>query len=263
MAVAQGTYPPLLAAGITNLGRFDQFDLYAGESDIVTSQAQAADGQAISQFQVLSYDVNGRLVPWDASEFGYASGTLTFTGAPANNETFAINGVTITAKTSGAVAANGEFNIGADATANATAVAALINGTPDAADVNTSYPTYGNAPLAGTGVTATSAAGVVTFHAIAPGTAGNSITLTESLSNATVSGAGTLTGGAAESDVQAKIAVAIAAQPVDAATPGNWVPIFIGGVFNHEALVWPAAVGTLAQRKRAFAGTDISVAQLL
>ena len=43
--MAQGTYPSLLASGVNYLTRFDQFDLFAGESDIVTSQAQAADGQ--------------------------------------------------------------------------------------------------------------------------------------------------------------------------------------------------------------------------
>lgn len=120
------SYPPLLAGGITDLGRFDPFDLYAGESDIVTGQAQMVDGEAAVQFVVLAM----------------AAGRLT--------------------------------------------------------------------AYTGTG----------TAHAIA-------------------------------------------AQPVNAATPGAWVPIFTGGVFNHEALVWPAGTNTLALRQQAFAGTNIGVRQLL
>jgi hypothetical protein len=66
---------------------------------------------------------------------------------------------------------------------------------------------------------------------------------------------------AATTPVQA--AFAIAAQPVDAATPGAWVPVFISGGFNHEALVWNAATDTLAERQAVFAGSPIYVQQLL
>lgn len=123
------SYPPLLARGMTDEGRFDQFDLYGGESDIVTDQGQAADGVAIQQFQVLMRDVGGRYIP---------------------------------------------FAVGA----------------------------------------------------------GN-------------------------------LAIGIAAQPVAALTPGAWLPIFTGGVFNHQALVWPAGVTTLAARKAIFDGSNIGVRQLL
>lgn len=254
------TYPPLLAKGVDNLGRFDQFDLFGGEGEIITDNAQAADGQAILQFQVLTLDVNGRLVPYDASEFGYASGGYTLTGQPVAGETVTINGVVITARASGATGA--EFNIGATFADTAANLAALINGTPDSADPYTSMPVYGTAPLAGTGVTANAVGGVVTLHAVAPGTAGNAITTTETLTNATAAAA-TLTGGAAESDVQPKMAVGIAAQSAPATTPGTFLPFFSGGVFNHQALVWPDAIATLAQRRRVFAGTDIGVRQLL
>lgn len=121
-----GSYPDLLAHGVENAGRFDQFDLYAGESDIVTGQAQMTDDEAAEQFTVLAM----------------AAGKLT--------------------------------------------------------------------AYTGTG----------TAHAIA-------------------------------------------AQPIEAATPGVYVPIFTGGVFNHEALVWPAGTNTLALRQQAFAGTNIGVRQLL
>lgn len=257
-----GSYPSLLAAGVTELGRFDQFDLYGGESDIVTSQGQAADAQAILQFQILAMDVNGRIVPWDASEFGYASQTVTFSGQPAPADVVTVNGIAITFVASGATGA--QVNIGATSVATVAAFVALINGTPDSVNAETLQPIYGTEPLAGTGVTATldTTGLVATLHATAPGTAGNSITLTKSGANIAVGGA-VLAGGAAEVDTVAKRAIGIAAQPVAATTPGTWLPYFTGGVFNHQALVWPASVATLAQRQRAFAGSDIGVRQLL
>jgi Bacteriophage lambda head decoration protein D len=125
-----GTYPPLLAGGLTSQGRFDPFDLYAGESDIVTDQGQVADGLAIQQFQVLMRD-----------------------GATNRYIVFAVG-------------------------------------------------------------------------------AGNK-------------------------------AVAIAAQPLAATTPGGWLPVFTGGVFNHEALLWPGGLTTLEARKAVFDGSNIGVRQLL
>lgn len=35
-----------------------------------------------------------------------------------------------------------------------------------------------------------------------------------------------------------------------------WAPYYNGGDFNHEALVWPAAWDTLAERRAAFAQTS-------
>lgn len=260
--MAQGTYPAMLAGGVDNLGRYDQFDLYAGSADIVSSQAQVADGVAIQQFQVLALDVNGRITAWTGSEYGYASQTVTFTGNTANSETLTINGVVITFVTSGATGA--QVNIGATAAATVQNLLGLINGTSDSVDTGTNMPVYGSGPLAGTGVTASvdTTGLVVTLSAIAPGTGGNAITLTEAIANATVGGA-TLAGGAAETTTDPVNAVGIAAQPIAAATPGAWIPYFTGGDFNHEALVWPAAVSTLAQRRRAFSGTNINVKQLL
>lgn len=121
-----GSYPDLLAHGVEDAGRFDQFDLYAGSGPWNTSQMQASDGLAIQQFEVLAVTA-GKLV-------AYASGAT---------------------------------------------------------------------------------------------------------------------------------AVAIAAQPVDAATPGTFVPVFLTGGFNHEALVWPAGINTLALRQLAFSRSPIYVQQLL
>lgn len=96
-----------------------------------------------------------------------ASGSVTFTGAPSNDETLSIANVTFTAKTSGA--SGNEFNI--DGTNNTAAnLAAAINASSDLSKI----------------VSASAASGVVTLTAHVPGKAGNAIELSESLSNATV-----------------------------------------------------------------------------
>ena len=48
----------------------------------------------------------------------------------------------------------------------------------------------------------------------------------------------------------------IAAQP---ALTGQRLPYFSGGVFNHEKLVWPAALDTLAKRKAFFGSSPIQI----
>jgi hypothetical protein len=60
------------------------------------------------------------------------------------------------------------------------------------------------------------------------------------------------------------VIVGITAQPVAAVGANVDVPIFTGGFFNHEVLVWPAAVDTLAERRAAFASLQtIRVGRLL
>ncbi len=39
-------------------------------------------------------------------------------------------------------------------------------------------------------------------------------------------------------------------------------PVWTGGQFNHEALIWPAALDTLGERRNAVAGTNIGVHRL-
>lgn len=240
-----GSYPNLLASGIDDLSRFDQFDLFAGSGPRNTTQMQAADAQAIQQFEVLTLNAAGRLVPLGTSG-DYATGTITVGGQPSAADTVTVNGHAITFITSGDPTSV-QVLVGADTTETAQSLKDVINADPD---------TYG--------VTASGAANVLTLTANSVGTAGNSIALAEGVTSAsfTISGS-TLSGANAAEDVPSGNAVAIAAQPVDAATPGGWVPIFISGGFNHEALVWPAGMGTLAQRKLVFAGTPIYVQQLL
>lgn len=56
------------------------------------------------------------------------------------------------------------------------------------------------------------------------------------------------------------VAYGIAAQPTTVA--GN-VPVYLGGCFNHEALVWPASgMGTYALRQGAFLRSPIRIGKL-
>jgi len=96
--------------------------------------------------------------------------TMTSTGTAANDETFVLNGVTFTAKTSGAVAADGEFDISATPATQATNIAAAINAV---ADVEVDGVVF-----------ASSSAGVVYIYSVA-GVALTALSLTESLSNVT------------------------------------------------------------------------------
>jgi phage tail sheath gpL-like len=91
-----------------------------------------------------------------------SSGTLTVSSTgPTNGQTGTVANQTITAETSGADPTMGQFNINASATVVATNIALAINSTPAIAAM----------------VTATSALGVVTITAKAPGVVGNGFEL--------------------------------------------------------------------------------------
>lgn len=98
-----------------------------------------------------------------------ATGSITSTGAASNNETMVVCGVTFTAKSSGAT--GNQFNVSGTVATQATNIATAINAS---ADVNI----Y---------VSASAALGVVTLTALQPGVYGNAFSLTESMSNVTVS----------------------------------------------------------------------------
>lgn len=236
------TYPDQLAAGRDDLGRFDPFELM-GPGPIRDDRAQVADAQAIEQFQVLTYNSAGRLIPWlGTSEF--AKGTITFTAQPTAADTITINGQAITFVDDDTPAAN-EVNIEDTLAETLAATAALINAAP-----------------ATFAVWASVSGNVLTLTALVQGTGGNTIALADSSTNTTVSGA-TLDDVLATTASPPGKPVAVAMQPIAAATPGAYCPIRVMGTFNHEKLVWPAGVGTLAQRRLAFAGTPLSVIQLL
>ena len=59
-------YPDLLVRGPTVLDTFTPFELWAGESDLVTSQGTA--GAALQQFQVIARDPQSQqLIVWTGS----------------------------------------------------------------------------------------------------------------------------------------------------------------------------------------------------
>lgn len=115
-----------------------------------------------------------------------ATGTITFADVGDANDTVTIGGQVYTLK---AVPTNPfDVDIGANVTGTAANLAAAINAGAGAGTA------YGTGTVANSDVTATSALGVVTITARVPGTGGNSITLTKSGTDITVSGA-TLAGG--------------------------------------------------------------------
>lgn len=111
----------------------------------------------------------------------YATITGTFTGVPSNTQTITIGGQAITAVTSGATA--NQFNIGADAAANAVACAAAINASSTLSQW----------------VVASASGDVLTVRALTPGTMGNAITLAETFSNFTWAGSATRLAGGSQS----------------------------------------------------------------
>jgi hypothetical protein len=98
-----------------------------------------------------------------------ATATITSTGSASNSETALVCNQTLTAKTSGAVAANGEFNISGTVGTQAANIAAAINAVVALQNQ----------------VSATAALGVVTITAKVPGTIGNGLQISESLTNVT------------------------------------------------------------------------------
>lgn len=98
-----------------------------------------------------------------------ATATLTSTGAATNGDTGLVANQTLTAKTSGAVPANGEFNLSATVGTQAANIALAINSVAALKNV----------------CTATALAGVVTITAVVPGTTGNGLQISSALTNVT------------------------------------------------------------------------------
>jgi len=281
------TWPYQPAGGVTIDDTFVPFQLFAGEADIVTDDEYA--GQNMPIFQVVARDTlnGGVLVPWnpvagDGAPVAYATGTYTFSGSalPAVGDTVTINGnvLTFAAFPTNTVAqipaapmvgevpnlTQGTVYLGAATTVNEV-VGDDIYTTAGTAEQNTAFnlAQYVNAFKQTLGVSASidSTGLIVTIEANSAGTAGNSITIAKSSSAITVSGA-TLTGGTVDSTrpLSTGKAIGILGAP---ATSGVKVPFYVGGFFNHEVLVWPSMINTLAQRKAAFDGTRISVGGLV
>jgi hypothetical protein len=243
------TYPNLLAAGVTDLGRLDQFQLYAGDTDVITQDGTAADATLIEQFRVVGMNAANKIVPWNPTGVGtvgqaYATGALTYSGTGTAADTVTIGTTVITLVAAGAV--GNQYNIGATAIATAQNLKAFVNANTEALGVNASGD-----------------AAVITLEANTPGTAANAIATTEAGSE-TSFGAATLAGG---TNVTAPLpesrAIGFAMQGVPATTPGVSLPYAVQGMFNPAALVWPEGIVDINAQKAAFAGTAVAVRQLL
>lgn len=230
------TYPSLLA-DFTDEGTFDPFELFAGEADIISDNG-VVGAVAIEQFRVIARDASGLIVKWDETA-GVASKAGTFSAVGTAADTITVNGVVFTLTAS--PAAITDVLIGGTATATALNFANAVNADVDA-----------------TQVLAVPAAAVVTLYALQPGTPGNSIAIAESSTSFSFAGGATALSGGGPAG-EASRAIGIAAQ---AGAVGGPIPFYTGGGFNSDALVWPAAVTTLAQRKAAFDRTNIEVAQV-
>lgn len=111
-----------------------------------------------------------------------ATNTITWTGASTNNDTIVVNGVTFTAKTSGAT--GNQWNIGSSASTAAANFASAYNSS-----------------TSGTLVSANALSGVVTLTAKTYGTVGNGYTASDGTDSGSVVtvGAAAFSGGANDS----------------------------------------------------------------
>lgn len=147
-------------SAVTMNSAYLQIDTAAGQVDpqgLQKLMADMVDGAQIAYAKISTGSVQ-------------ASATITSTGSAANNETMSIANVTLTAKTSGAIAASGEFNISATPAVQAANIAAAINAVPGLSGI----------------VAASALLGVVTVTAVQPGKSGNGLLMSEALTNVTV-----------------------------------------------------------------------------
>lgn len=237
-----------LANGDLSAGSFTPNQVFIQgpfQSDSVT----VLSGLNLAKWTVIGLNSAGKAVAWDPAATNpdvdaFATGAITFTGQPTADDTITINGHVITWKASGAIA--NQVNVGGSAAASAANLLALINAAPLTYLVTAS----------GTGL-------VLALQATTAGTSGNAITLTESTANLTVSGA-TLSGGDTGFTVPALEATVfgVLAQAVDATSGDVKGPAFLTGTFQHDALVWPVAIDTLAERQRSCVGSKLWVSNL-
>lgn len=252
-------------AGFSTVGTFAPIQLFAGESDTVTTQGTYKAGNVFGKlnernetykFAVLALS-GGKLVPWNplgnAAAEGYATGTLTLANAvPVAGDKVTINGVDMVFRA--AVAAVTDILIGATVNESAANAATAIEANRNGFNVDG-------------GVLASAVGAVVTIKS--PGVAGNAVTLAKTFAtgaNGTVSGA-TLAGGV-DGNAEpggAGLPIAIAPHHLDASAAGYNAdvdgPMFIGGVFNFDALDLPAGT-TYAEIRQLFFRTDITIQKL-
>lgn len=228
------TYPNQIVSGMQDEGTFLPFELFAGETDIVTDTAVPAGD--IVQFTPITRLPDGRVEGWTGSA-GRAYVIGTFSAVGTAGDTITINGEAITLRAT-AIGTH-DVVIGASATATAAAVVAKLNAFQDVF-----------------AVTAEPAGASIVLTALEPGLAGNAITVSES--STAFSWAASATALAGGADTMTAKPMGIAAQPMTDGQPG---PIYLAGFFNTEAIVWPPAYATLslAEKKTVFDGTGIHI----
>lgn len=150
-----------------------------GDEFNITTANPTTTASAIATAVNASTNADGIFTASAGSNAGNkAAGVLTLTGDASADETFVVNGVTFTAKASGAT--GNQFNI------------AVGDTTTTAANIVTAW--NASATPGATVITATSALGVVTFESDVRGSVGNAITSVTTLSNSSFAAA-TFAGG--------------------------------------------------------------------
>lgn len=151
--------------------------LMAVPDSAVTMKQELQLNVAANQFDVEELDkLIGDMI--DGAQLSYtklstgsvqATATITSTGAAVAAETVTVANVVLTAVASGAVPANGEWNVSATVATQAASIALAINSIPTLSGI----------------AQATSALGVVTVTAVQPGKSGNGLQISEAATNVT------------------------------------------------------------------------------
>lgn len=190
----------ILTAAEQALANFTAISAGAFDIDINGSEVNLTDLDftAVTNLNGVASIINSALgsnggCTWNGSNFVItsdttgagvkASGTVTFSGNPSNNDTLTLNGVVITFKSSSPT--GNQVLIGSTKEATAANLQLFLNQTTNASLTGANYST---------------AANILTIQYKTVGTGGNAYTLAESSSGITVS-ASTLTGGTVPSTV--------------------------------------------------------------
>lgn len=221
-------------------------ELLSGDTPLlVTENFPVAAGVALAAFSVVGLLAgNLALADDDQVPATRATGTVTFSGQPANADTVTIAGQVYTFKTV-LTATAGDVLIGASQAASVANLLAAIN-TDAGGGVTYAAATPENPSV----VADADTAAIIGINARDPGTAGNAITLAKSGANIAVSAA-TLAGG---SDQVGVVPIGITNAPVLNTGNAQSVDIFRAGCFNPEALTWGASYDTDAKKAAAFRG---------
>lgn len=157
---------------------------FANSANIIDGETVTI-GDQVYRFKNTLAQANDVLIEADTD----ASGTITLSNNPADGGTFVLGSVTYTFKDTLTGAAN-EIKIGADAATTLDNIKSAVNASAGAGTA------YGTGTVANPDASATTNTDTTQlFVATASGAAGNSVVFTESATNTTVDGSGTLFGG--------------------------------------------------------------------